>query len=253
MEQVAFTWSPNKLGLAKSFLLALVLEIGLLAILAHYSMRMPQPAMTSAPHLVYLYLPGEQEVVPKPTPPAAPTHTGNVPAPAKAEHETASTTSRKHQLAKSQKTALPVSASASTRSAPKPAATEEPAKAAQSEPAITAPSSAVAAAPAPQAPVNETILMADFQTQVQSAIRQATQYPQAAKIMGLEGAVQISFQYEQAQAQEVKVLQSSHVPVLDEAALDAARRAHYPAPPAGLNVQGHTFIVWIRFHQGRTG
>jgi len=94
--------------------------------------------------------------------------------------------------------------------------------------------------------------MADFQTQVQAAVRQAVQYPQAAKLMGLEGAVQISFQYEQAQAQEVKVLQSSHVSVLDEAALDAARHAHYPSPPPGLNAQGHIFVVWIRFHQGRT-
>jgi protein TonB len=253
MEQVAFTCSPHKLRLAKSFLTALVLEAGLLGMLSHYSLLIPQPPMPSAPHLVYLYLPSEQDLEPKAAPPAAPTLTRNASAPAKADHVTASTTPRQHLLVKSQKTALPASASASTTSASKPAAAKEPFQPAQPAPATTAPSSAVAAAPAQPAPDNQNALMADFQTQVQAAVRQAAQYPQAAKIMGLEGAVQISFQYEQAQAQEVKVLQSSHVPILDEAALEAARHAHYPAPPAGLNAHGHTFIVWIRFHQGQTG
>lgn len=252
MEQVAFVWSPNKLRLVKSLLLALVLEMALLGILTHYYLLMPPPPAATAPHLVYLYLPREQDVMPKAAPPEAPAPADRAPVKAKADHETASMPPLKHYAVKSKKPALPASTAPPITAAPGAAATDKPSEPAQPKPAITAPSSAVTAAPMPQAPTNEAALMADFQTQVQAAVRQAVQYPQAAKLMGLEGAVQISFQYEQTQAQEVKVLQSSHVPVLDEAALDAARHAHYPSPPPGLNAQGHIFVVWIHFHQGRT-
>jgi protein TonB len=64
------------------------------------------------------------------------------------------------------------------------------------------------------------------------------------KAPGALGTVWIEFVLAQSGAlAEARVKTPSGKPVLDEAALDAVRRARFPVPPAGLSASQLTFAI----------
>lgn len=75
----------------------------------------------------------------------------------------------------------------------------------------------------------------------------AAQYPAMARLQGRQGNAKIAFDYRDGVVQHVVLLRSSHSRLLDDAALRAARRAHYPAPPARLAGLTLHMTVWVRF------
>jgi protein TonB len=68
-------------------------------------------------------------------------------------------------------------------------------------------------------------------------------YPQAAQMAHETGTPQITFVYQDGQVTNIALAQSSGYPLLDQAALEAARIAHYPPPPSGF--AGRTYYVTV--------
>jgi protein TonB len=79
--------------------------------------------------------------------------------------------------------------------------------------------------------------------------RAATQdYPEAAQMAHENGEVGVSFLFEDGAVSDVAVIQSSGFPMLDAAAMQAVRDAHYPQQPADFAGQPHAVRVAVRFH-----
>ena len=112
------------------------------------------------------------------------------------------------------------------------------------------------AAPAPPAPapppappaVDLASIKADFEAQLRSAIQTAVHYPTAARLMHLTGKTLVAFTYRDGQISGVRVVTSGGSDLLDNAAMDAVRRAPYPATPTPLQGRSMTFDIWVRFH-----
>ena len=87
----------------------------------------------------------------------------------------------------------------------------------------------------------------------QAAIKRAVQavvgqvYPAAAKMANESGTPEITFTYLNGVVTNVSLTRSSGYPLLDQAALEAARIAQYPAPPAGFAGRTYNFSVVVIF------
>jgi protein TonB len=88
--------------------------------------------------------------------------------------------------------------------------------------------------PAPAAPSagELDIFRAAMRRAVQSVANSV--YPDAAKMANEAGTPYVSFTYTDGVVTNIQLAQSSGYPLLDQAALEAARAAQYPLPPAGL-------------------
>lgn len=102
--------------------------------------------------------------------------------------------------------------------------------------------------PQPKAPKPDSAAVkATFESLLREAIQDAVQYPEAARLMHLEGRVLVSFHFLDGQVSQVRVVTSSTMPPLDRAALRAVRAAPYPATPAVLAGHLMDFTIWVRF------
>jgi len=85
-----------------------------------------------------------------------------------------------------------------------------------------------------------------------AAMRQAVQavvnsvYPQAAQMGNETGTAYVTFIYTDGVVTDIQLARSTGYPLLDQAALEAARIAHYPLPPAGL-AQDYAVSVPVSF------
>ncbi len=76
---------------------------------------------------------------------------------------------------------------------------------------------------------------------VQSVANQV--YPQAAQMAQESGTPEVNFIYRDGVVADITLARSSGYPLLDNAAMQAARIAHYPPPPKGF--AGRTYTVTI--------
>jgi protein TonB len=72
-------------------------------------------------------------------------------------------------------------------------------------------------------------------------------YPQAAQLAHETGAPELTFTYLNGQVSNIAISRSSGFPMLDQAALECARIASYPAPPKGFEGRTYTITVSVIF------
>ncbi|WP_155992672.1 energy transducer TonB [Acidocella facilis] len=75
-------------------------------------------------------------------------------------------------------------------------------------------------------------------------------YPQAAQMAREGGTPEITFTYRNGVVSDIALAHSSGFPLLDQAALQAARIAHYPPPPAGFSGRVYDVTVVVIFRPG---
>ncbi len=91
---------------------------------------------------------------------------------------------------------------------------------------------------------------AALEARIRDAVQAAMHYPASARMMGVTGRARLQLQYRGGGLLGSALLQSSGTSVLDDAALAAARTAHYP--PAPPEIEGRTLLllVWVEFRAG---
>jgi len=103
---------------------------------------------------------------------------------------------------------------------------------------------------APAAPsVNE---LAQFAAAMHRALQDALIFPDSAQMAHQSGVVRIRFSYLDGVVSNITVIQSCGFPELDEAAVETARVAHYPPPPADFAGHVETVDVDVIFPQADT-
>ena len=100
--------------------------------------------------------------------------------------------------------------------------------------------------PAPAAPSagELDIFKAQMREAVQAVVNSV--YPQAAQMANETGTADVTFTYTDGVVTDIALARSTGYPLLDQAALAAARMAHYPLPPAGLS-QDYSVSVPVEF------
>jgi protein TonB len=91
---------------------------------------------------------------------------------------------------------------------------------------------------------------ARLEARIRDAVQAAVTYPSAARMMGLTGRARVLLDYQSGSVDKPILAQSSGTPMLDSAALAAARDAHYPKPPPDLAGQRLRLLVWVEFRTG---
>jgi TonB family protein len=82
---------------------------------------------------------------------------------------------------------------------------------------------------------------------IHEAVQAAAVMPAAARRQRREGRAQVGFSYLDGAVAEIALIQSSQSRLLDDAAIDAVRSAHYPMPPAPLRGRKLPIQVWVEF------
>ncbi len=118
---------------------------------------------------------------------------------------------------------------------------------ASSEPATAAAAPPEEAAPPP--PVAAAAVRADlaFAAAVRQAVQNAVHYPGVARMKKQTGRAQVAFSYHDGAVANVRIVTSSTVPALDQAAMEAVHDAAYPAAPPTLAGQTQDYLVWVEF------
>jgi protein TonB len=133
---------------------------------------------------------------------------------------------------------MEVAAQASHPVPARPGPASAPALAAQAAGASTAPPSARQA--------HNGDHEAALEARIRDAVQAAVHYPAAARMMSLTGRARLQLDYRNGAASPALV-QSSGAPMLDDAALSAARAAHYPSPPPDIGDRLLRLLVWVEF------
>lgn len=89
--------------------------------------------------------------------------------------------------------------------------------------------------------------LAALEARIDDAVRRQAVMPPAAIRQHRDGRAQLRFSYLDGTVDSIAVAQSSESRLLDAAAVQAVRAAHYPAPPAGLRGRRLALQVWIDF------
>ena len=116
------------------------------------------------------------------------------------------------------------------------------------KPTVSTPApSAQTSAPASPPPTASTISPQQWQAQALAQLDRRKVYPRSAQSDGIQGTVDISFSVSASgQIASVSVVRSSGSSILDQAALDTARRAS-PLPPPPPGYAGRALTAAIRF------
>lgn len=130
-----------------------------------------------------------------------------------------------------------------------PARARTPAAAAgATQSAPLAPEQAASAQPPAAAPADDgRTLLPALESRIDDAVRRAAILPDAARRQRRQGRAQIRFTYRDGGVQDAQIVASSQSRLLDNAALQAVRDAHYPQPPLPLHGRQLTLLVWIDF------
>ena len=150
--------------------------------------------------------------------------------------------------------AVPLVPSASNRApAPYRAATARPgATAVTRAQAATAPT-ATPPRPAQAAPAADISgEIARLSRAVSDAVQRNAMMPLAARQQGRQGRAQVRFDYLDGTVDDVILAQSSASRLLDHAAVEAVRTAHYPPAPTALRSQKIPMQVWVDFELNLT-
>ena len=115
-------------------------------------------------------------------------------------------------------------------------------------PALVAPAPVGRVAPAE--PPRNADGEAALEARIRDAVQAAVHYPAAARMMGLTGRARLQLDYRAGVVTSSTLVQSAGTPVLDDAALSAARSAHYPPAPTDLGDRPLRFLVWVEFRPG---
>lgn len=108
----------------------------------------------------------------------------------------------------------------------------------------------VQAPPPPQVPPAPTGGEVDaFEASVKRALQADANevYPAAAQMAHETGNPELTFTYLNGVVTNITLTQSCGFPLLDDAALEDARIAHYPPPPAGFAGRRYQFTVSVTF------
>ncbi len=219
---------------AASTALALVLESAALAALAWFLSR---PAPPPPPQPIEITLsrpkPAPKVVAPKPPPPKP------KPPPPRPKPQPRP---RPHPIVHPHPRPLPPP--------PQPRIQPPPAPLPSAQPAMP-----VAPPPPPPPPPrtpppkpDTAALRLSFEALLREAIQDAVHYPESARLMRVEGRALVSFRFLDGRVNRVRIVRSSDVPALDQAALQAVRKAPYPPAPAALAGRAMSFVIWVRFH-----
>ncbi len=100
---------------------------------------------------------------------------------------------------------------------------------------------------APPAAIPNPQAVAALERQIDEAVNAAKSYPPAAQHLRMQGRSQISFSYRDGVVTNVALTRSSNADMLDRAALNAVRRAAYPAAPPALTHHPLQLAVWLDF------
>ena len=88
---------------------------------------------------------------------------------------------------------------------------------------------------------------AALEAHIREAVQAAVQYPAAARMMGVTGRARMLLNYRSGAVSNPTLTQSSGTPMLDDAALAAARTARYPAAPPEVEGRLLRLLVWVEF------
>ncbi|MDR3522110.1 MAG: TonB family protein [Acidocella sp.] len=104
--------------------------------------------------------------------------------------------------------------------------------------------------PAPAAPSAGELDL--FRTAMRVAVRQAARTPPAAAMAHQFGVTRVSFTFLDGVVSNIAVVNSSGYPMLDEAAMQAVRDAHYPPVPPDMAGHADSVLVDVIFHPVET-
>jgi TonB family protein len=90
-------------------------------------------------------------------------------------------------------------------------------------------------------------MLAGLEARIRQAVQDAALYPTSARIMHLEGRIQVRFDYTDGSADAARVASSSNSPMLDRAALAAVRAASLPRAPAEIGGRRLPLLIWVEF------
>jgi len=106
--------------------------------------------------------------------------------------------------------------------------------------------------PAPPAPPPQQVdktaeKEADFAARLRIAIQSAVVYPAAARRLGYRGKARVEFIFRDGLVHQVRIIQSSSIGMLDNAALAAVNNASYPTLPESLKGKDVPYQVTVTF------
>ncbi len=123
------------------------------------------------------------------------------------------------------------------RSAPPPPAPTAP---------DTPPASLHAVRVQPPAPPSSAPGVATLEGRIRAAVQAALRYPASSRAMGEQGRALVGFDYRNQAVSGVRLLSSSGIPRLDEAAVETVESASYPPPGASAD-RTLSLAVWVTF------
>jgi protein TonB len=121
----------------------------------------------------------------------------------------------------------------------------------ETEPSPEATPTLPMAPPKIERPAPAPDIAATFRDAVREAVQAAVRYPYAARIACISGRAQVSFTYLDRTVSRPEVAVSSGYAMLDNAAKQAVETASYPPPPPELAGRTLQFQVWVRFSQNQ--
>lgn len=104
--------------------------------------------------------------------------------------------------------------------------------------------------PAPALPPAPSLGQVDaFRLAMRNAVQAVAEqvYPQAAQMAHEMGVPEVTFTYRNGAVTDIALARSSGFPLLDRAAMRAARIAHYPLPPSGFGGRIYQVTVAVEF------
>ncbi|MDE8349577.1 MAG: energy transducer TonB [Acidocella sp.] len=104
--------------------------------------------------------------------------------------------------------------------------------------------------PAPAAPSAGELDL--FRTAMRTAVRQAARTPPSAVMAHQFGVARVSFNFLDGVVSNIAVVNSSGYPLLDDAAMQAVREAHYPPVPSDMAGHAENVQVDVIFHPVET-
>lgn len=100
--------------------------------------------------------------------------------------------------------------------------------------------------PAPQPDMSAQLrALANYQSQVHAAVQAAVYYPPAAVTMHFSGKALVEFHLQDIHVSGARIITSSGLGMIDNAALQAVQNAQYPTPPESLRGKDQTFRVLV--------
>ena len=104
-----------------------------------------------------------------------------------------------------------------------------------------------AVTPAPPPPALDPQVKDSYLGRVKAAIQAAVRYPEAARMMGTQGRVEVAFTLRDGAVGQVRILVPGVMAAFTAAALAAVRAAAIPAPPAALAGKRMGLTLWVDF------